>query len=271
MAELLKRLDANSSNSSKPPSSDPPWQLPTVLKTRTGKKPGGQPGHPGAFRRRLPLERVKQVVDYIPAVCGHCQASLAEQADSAPQETSWHQVAELPDVLAEITEHRGHQHTCSCCGKVTCAEIPAAVREHCTGPKLAATLSYMSGCLHASKRALQEVCETLFDVPLSLGTFRNSMPIRVPRSKYRTPKPLLRCAPRQSRMWTKPAGRKKESCAGCGWPRRHNLQSSRFTRSAARSDSKTCWAKPSPASSVRIAGAYMRDCRSISAKSTGRI
>ncbi len=170
VAELLQRLDLNSANSSKPPSSDPPWRRPMSSKTRSGKKPGGQPGHPGAFRQRLPLERVKRIVDYIPATCGHCQASLAEQDGSAPRETSWHQVAELPDALAEITEHRGHQRTCSCCGKVTRAEIPTAVREHCTGPKLAASLSYLGGCLHASKRALQEVCETLFDVPLSLGT-----------------------------------------------------------------------------------------------------
>jgi len=79
-------------------------------------------------------------------------------------------VAELPEVLAEITEHRGHQRTCSCCGKVTRAEIPADIRAHCTGPKLAGAISFMSGCLHASKRAIEETCDTLFNVPLSLGT-----------------------------------------------------------------------------------------------------
>jgi transposase len=72
--------------------------------------------------------------------------------------------------LAEITEHRGHERTCACCGKTTRAEIPTEIRAHCTGPNLAAALSFMGGCLHASKRALQETCETLFGVPLSLGT-----------------------------------------------------------------------------------------------------
>lgn len=163
-------LRANSSNSSKPPSSDPPWQPPASAKPRSGKKPGGQPGHFGAFRQRLPFERVKHIVDYVPDACAHCQAPLAGQYGPHLPETSWHQVAELPEVLAEITEHRGHSRTCACCGKVTRAEIPATVRAHCTGPKLAASLSFLGGCLHASKRAIQETCETLFGVPLSLGT-----------------------------------------------------------------------------------------------------
>ena len=108
-----------------------------------------------------------------PEVCSHCNVSLAGQSDPHLPETSWHQVAELPPVLAEITEHRGHARTCACCGKTTRAEIPAEVRAHCAGPNLTATLSFMSGCLHASKRAIGETCETLFGVPLSLGTISN--------------------------------------------------------------------------------------------------
>lgn len=170
VAELLRRLDCNSSNSSKPPSSDPPGHLPSSRRTRSGKNPGGQPGHPGAFRERLPIERVKEVVDHIPKTCAHCNASLAGQYGPHWPEASWHQVAELPQVLAEITEHRGHERTCACCGKTTCAEIPAEIRAHCAGPNLTAALSYMSGRMHASKRSIQEFCETLLSVPLSLGT-----------------------------------------------------------------------------------------------------
>ena len=170
IAELEARLRNNSSNSSHPPSSDQPWQRPASSKPRSGKKPGGQPGHSGAFRQRLPLNRVNKVVDHIPQNCAHCQASLVGQHGPHLPETSWHQVAELPDVLAEVTEHRGHARTCACCEKVTCAEIPAVIRAQCVGPNLAATLSYLSGSLHASKRAIQETCETLFGVPLSLGT-----------------------------------------------------------------------------------------------------
>lgn len=170
VAELKALLRSNSSNSSKPPSSDPPWLPPPSSKPRSGKKTGGQPGHSGAFRQRLPLERVKCIIDYIPEACGHCQASLREQHSPHLPETSWHQVAELPDRLAEVTEYRGHELTCSCCGAVTRAEIPEDIRAHCTGPKFAAALAFLGGRLHGSQRALQETSETLFDVPLSLGT-----------------------------------------------------------------------------------------------------
>jgi transposase len=173
IADLEAQIKTNSSNSSKPPSSDPPGQSPPSSKPRSGKKPGGQTGHAGAFRERLPLERITHIVDYIPEVCGHCKASLVGQCGPHLPEMSWHQVAELPPVLAEITEHRGHERTCACCGKATRAEIPQEIRAHCVGSNLAATLSYMGGCLHASKRAIQETCETLFGVPLSLGTISN--------------------------------------------------------------------------------------------------
>ena len=173
VAELLHRLDLNSSNSSKPPSSDPSWLPAPPSKPRSGKKPGGQPGHPGAFRQRLPLERVSHIVDYIPDTCSHCQASLVGQYGPHLPESSWHQVAELPKVVAEITEHRGHQRTCACCGKVTRKEIPSEIRANCAGPKLAGAVAFMGGFLHASKRAIQETCETLFGVPLALGTVSN--------------------------------------------------------------------------------------------------
>ena len=129
---LESQIKTYSSNSSKPPSSDPSWQPAPPSKPRSGKKPGGQPGHAGAFRQRLPLERVKRIVDYIPETCRHCLASQNGQQGPHEPETSWHQVAELPEVLAEITEHRGHQRTCGCCGKVTRAEMSASLAEQHT-------------------------------------------------------------------------------------------------------------------------------------------
>ena len=86
IADLESQLKTNSSNSSKPPSSDPPWQPPASTHKPSGKKPGGQPGHPGAYRQRLPPERVKCVVPYIPTSCAHCRAPLSPTP--APNEQS---------------------------------------------------------------------------------------------------------------------------------------------------------------------------------------
>jgi transposase len=168
--ELRGQLNRNSSNSSAPPSSDPPGAPKPVVKTPTGRKPGGQPGHRGHHRHRLPPERVKVVVPYVPTTCAHCQAPLP--ADPAPgdPEPSWHQVAELPELAAVITEHQGHARTCPGCGHLNRAEIPPAIRAHVIGPRLAAVMSYFSGRHHLSRRGVEEVVETVFEVPTSLGT-----------------------------------------------------------------------------------------------------
>jgi len=170
IAELETKLQQNSSNSSKPPSSDPPWKKKTPSKESTGRKPGGQPGHSGHYRERLPPERLKAVVSHIPKVCAHCQAPLLQKAGPHDPPPSWHQVAELPPLVAEVIEHQGHARTCPCCGKITRAEIPADIRADTIGPNLAATLCYLSGRCHNSKRNVQEIAETVFHVPVALGT-----------------------------------------------------------------------------------------------------
>ena len=50
------------------------------------------------------------------------------------------------------------------------ATIPSEVRAHVIGPRLAATMSYLSGRFHLSKRSVKEFVEAVFDVPVSLGT-----------------------------------------------------------------------------------------------------
>jgi transposase len=167
--ELTARLNQNSSNSSKPPSSDAPWRKPPA-KESTGRKPGGQPGHPGHSRIRLPPERLKKVVKFVPKACEDCQAPLPKEPGPSDPPPTWHQVADLPPLVAEITEYQGHARTCPCCGHRTRAEIPPEIQAHAVGPNLAATLSYLSGRCHDSKRNVQEIAEAVFGVPLSLGT-----------------------------------------------------------------------------------------------------
>lgn len=168
--ELTVRLNQNSSNSSKPPSSDAPWRRPASDKKPSGRKPGGQPGHPGHCRVRLPPERLKRTVKHVPKVCENCHAVLPKEPGPTDPPPTWHQVAELPALAAEVTEHQGHARTCLCCGHRTRAEIPAEIRAHSIGPNLAGALSYLSGRCHDSKRNVEEIAETLFGVPISLGT-----------------------------------------------------------------------------------------------------
>jgi transposase len=168
--ELEGQLGRNASNSSLPPSANPPQAPAPVIKTPSGKKRGAQPGHPPALRRRLPPERLQEVIPFVPTTCGRCQAPLPAAAGPGDPEPTWHQVAELPDVAAHVVEYQGHARTCLCCGEVTHAVIPAEVRAHAIGPRLAAVLSYLVGGHRVSRRGVEEIAEAVFDVPVSLGT-----------------------------------------------------------------------------------------------------
>jgi transposase len=171
--ELQARLGLNATNSSLPPSANPPQAPKPVVKTPTGRKPGGQPGHPPHLRLRLPPERLKDIVHFVPDVCGRCRAALpAEPAVNDP-EPVWHQVSELPPTLAEITEYQAHARTCRGCGTVTWAKIPDDIRAHAFGPRLTALVGYLSGSPHVSKRGIEEIVDTIVGVPMALGTVAN--------------------------------------------------------------------------------------------------
>jgi len=168
ITELESRLDQNSSNSHKPPSSNLPWLL--AKKKPTGGKPGGQKGHQGHHRTLLPPERVDQYVHYVPSHCKHCGQALAAEAGANDPASHRHQVAELPPITVIVTEHQGHARTCPACGRRTRQPIPAPVLAHVAGPRLSATLSYLTGRCHDGRRTVVEIARDLFGMSLSLGT-----------------------------------------------------------------------------------------------------
>jgi transposase len=168
--DLQARLGQHAGNSSLPPSANPPTAPKPVPKTPTGRQPGGQPGHAPSARVRLPADRVHQVVRHLPAACRRCGQGLPSEPGPQDPAPSWHQVAELPAVAAVVTEHQGHARTCPACGVLTRAAIPPAVRAHTVGPRLAAVMAFLSGGRHDSRRGAEEVVETVFGVPVALGT-----------------------------------------------------------------------------------------------------
>jgi transposase len=170
IAELESRLAANSCNSSVPPSANPPAAPPPVVKKPSGRRRGGQPGHPGHSRVRLPASRVNHTIALIPDRCANCSAALPSRPSPADPEPTWHQVIEIPPGAAVVTEFQGHARLCPCCGELTRHSIPAEIRCVSFGPRLAATLSYLCGCQHVSTRGLEEVIEVLLGVPIAVGT-----------------------------------------------------------------------------------------------------
>jgi len=174
LSALEARLNTNSSNSSKPPSSDPLDAKPPVTKKKKKKKPrGAQTGHPPHLKKLFPPEQVTRIEPIVPKVCSGCQAPLPRAAGPGDPEPKRFQVVELPPIVIEVTEYQAHGRTCPCCGVITQATIPAEIRAHSVGPGLTATLSYFSGCHGVSKRGVEEIAETVLGAPIALGTVAN--------------------------------------------------------------------------------------------------
>jgi transposase len=172
--DLEARLGQNASNSSLPPSANPPQAPPPVRKQPTGRQPGGQPGHSAHLRVRLPPERLTEpTVHYWPPACAACQHDLPPIPTPDGPAPRWHQFVELAAVPVQATEYQAHACTCPRCGQLTWAQIPDAVRAHGCGPRLTATLSYLSGVMHVSKRNMEAFVEAVLGVPIALGTVSN--------------------------------------------------------------------------------------------------
>jgi transposase len=142
--ELEEKLGMNSSNSSQPPSSDPPWAPP---KPKGGqdknhkRSRGGQPGHEGATRELLPPEQVDRLVPCKPA--GKCDCGGTVVCDDQPLQRL--QIVELPEIKALIEEYQMFSGVCRRCGRVHIGKLPPGVPSGMLGPRAMATVAVLSG------------------------------------------------------------------------------------------------------------------------------
>ncbi len=167
--ELERRLGLNSTNSSRPPSSDPPGLKRRPKRKPSGKKPGAQPGHEAHQRELLPPERVDRALEHWPEACATCGHRFALFQEMGTPERR--QVIELPPVRAQVTEHRLHRLVCPVCRQATKAVPPGDVGPGTTcGPRLVGFMATLTVRLRASRRGLQALLSDLLDVePPSVG------------------------------------------------------------------------------------------------------
>ena len=167
IAELRRQLGQNSQNSSKPPSTDSPFTKPAPksLRRKSGRKPGGQPGHPGSTLTLVadPNERLR----HEPGQCAGCGADLAAAPEVGMERR---QVFDLPPMTVRVTEHQLIARRCSC-GTTTCGAPPAGVTAPVQyGPRITAIILYLDvGQFMSKKRTAQALAE-LFGTPVSEGT-----------------------------------------------------------------------------------------------------
>jgi len=162
---LEARLNKTPQNSSLPPSSQHPHAKPASPRKPSGKKPGGQAGHPKYERALIPTGECREVLTLKPSACRRCGSRLAGN-DAGPRR---HQVWELPEIRPLVTEYQLHRLRCPDCGITTCAELPAGVPAGQAGPQLVALVALLMGCFRQSKRRVSLFLEQVLGQPCSPG------------------------------------------------------------------------------------------------------
>lgn len=171
ISALEAQLKTNSKNSSKPPSSDPPFQS-LVPKPKSEKKSGGQPGHKGHGLSRVATPDHLQ--EHLPSHCEHCGCTLENQP--ATPVGCW-QVFDLPqDLKIEVVEHRRFARCCPRCQKESQAALPGwlSLSTPCQwGVRCRALSVYLMEQQHLPFLRTQALFNDLFGAAPSQGTLLN--------------------------------------------------------------------------------------------------
>ena len=180
IADLERQLATrkkNSTNSSKPPSSD---GLAGTQRNRcsprkkSGRKPGGQPGHLGQERQWVAKpDRTEEV---LPLQCKHCGTALPQTPEERQTtgDASCRQIVDLPEaILPVVTEYQYPKLVCPGCQKGTRAELRSE-HAHQIGERLTAVVGYLISARKMTRRDVQATMQDLFGVDISVGSVQKA-------------------------------------------------------------------------------------------------
>lgn len=164
--QLENQLATRSHNSSKPPSSDGFAKKTKSRREKSGKKPGGQAGHPG--RTLEMVAHPDHTLCHFPAQCPCCGEALA---DVTATQVERRQVFDLPPVVVEVTEHQVGTKQCPRCGCATRGEFPAWVTQPVQyGCGLLSLLVYLVVFQMLPWQRTRELLADLYGVKIGGGT-----------------------------------------------------------------------------------------------------
>ncbi len=161
--ELEERLNLDSKNSSKPPSSDQKGNTPP-----NGKKKRKE--RKGIARSNFPPDRIDKHMECTQDNCPHCGSSsihLDKRAHEIVQQV------ELPEVRALVTEYLLRKYSCHTCGQKSTARLPEGIPHSAFGPKLMGLLATLTGLFHLAKREAILLIKDLYDIDVGLGSIPN--------------------------------------------------------------------------------------------------
>jgi len=167
---LRDRVAQNSRNSSRPPSTDGPEQpRPKSLRRKSGRQPGGQPGHPG--RTLQPSETPEHIAVHPLERC-ECGTDLSREPVWDYQRR---QVFDLPSLKLECTEHRAPIKECPGCHRTVAAAFPPGVNAPVQyGRNFRALLAYLYDAQQGASLRIREMCAEMFGYALSEATLQSA-------------------------------------------------------------------------------------------------
>ena len=169
-ATLQARFHTDSHNSSKPPSSDGYHKpSPKSQRTSSGRKTGGQPGHPG--HRLSLIDDPDEIVVHAPPRCPTCHEAFTPLTLRRQERR---QIVDIPPVRRRVIEHQVETHRCSRCGTEAHGEFPAEMRGPIQyGPGVAAIAVYLNQEQLLPSERTCAVLGDLFACPIAEGTLES--------------------------------------------------------------------------------------------------
>jgi len=163
--KLEVQTQKNSHNSSKPPSSDPPFDRKKRKQKKSKQTKGGQKGHEPHQQQVLDPTETHWLV---PKRC-LCGNTAFDQNKMQPFYV--HQHIELPKIKLDVTHFILQQCDCPTCGRKVKAKLPA---EKVTGygPRLTAFVGELSGIKAMSRNDVKQLCESVLGVSIATGTIQ---------------------------------------------------------------------------------------------------
>jgi transposase len=164
LQEQIAELQTDSSTSHKPPSSDivkPPNETPD-----SPRKIGGQPGHPGHFRKPYSPDELTGSCHYKHQQCPDCGG----QIETSTQPVYTLQQIDIAEIKHTIVEHCSYESWCPQCQKMIRSSIPESIERHgMFGPQLRALIAYLKGMCHASFSTIRKYLRDVMQIKVSRG------------------------------------------------------------------------------------------------------
>jgi transposase len=161
---LEERVHLNSSNSSKPPSSDGPGKPNRSQRRASERKRGAQAGHKGHRREMLDEGQVDTVIDCKPDAV--CECGDQVELDEQPRR---HQVFDVPPMRAQVDEYRLYKGRCAGCGKAHTGVLPAGVPQGQLGPRALSLVGVLGTRYHLTQRKIRNLLDQLMGLSFSVG------------------------------------------------------------------------------------------------------